>query len=146
MATVKVKAVAKQVRMSPRKVAEVASMVQNCSVEDALTILEHTPRRAAQPVSKTIASAAANAENNNRLDPKTLVVSAVEVGQGFALKRFRPAAHGRALPYKKMTSNISVTVTGSEKVKKPKKTDDKKKTTKKSDTSESTKKNDGEDK
>lgn len=108
--------------MSPRKVAEVASLVQGYRIEDALTILEHTPRRAALPVSKVIASAAANAENNDKLDPKTLVVTSVEVGQGFALKRFRPAAHGRALPYKKMTSNIKVTVTGSEKVKKPKKT------------------------
>lgn len=127
MATAQVKAVAKQVRMSPRKVAEVASLVQGRSVEDAITILDHTPRRAAIPVSKTIASAAANAENNSKLDPKTLVVTSVEVGQGFALKRFRPAAHGRALPYKKMTSNIFVTVTGSEKVKKPKKTADTKK-------------------
>ena len=128
MASSNVKAVAKQVRMSPRKVTEVASLVQGRKVEDALAILEHTPRRAAQPVAKTIASAAANAENNHKLDPKTLVVTAVEVGQGLAFKRFRPAAHGRALPYKKMTSNISVTVSGSEKVKKPKKASDSAKT------------------
>lgn len=151
MATASVKAIAKQVRMSPRKVAEVASLVQNRSVEDALTILDHTPRRAAVPVSKVIASAAANAENNNKLDPKTLVVTSVEVGQGFALKRFRPAAHGRALPYKKMTSNISVTVTGAEKVKKQtakKSTDAKKASTDKKDetTKKAATKADGEDK
>lgn len=149
MASVDVKAVAKEVRMSPRKVAEVASLVQGRSVEDALTILDHTPRRAALPVSKTIASAAANAENNNKLDPKTLVVSSVQVGQGFAMKRFRPAAHGRALPYKKMSSNITVVVTGSEKVKKPKKTDEKKADAKKADAKtekKDTKKPEGEDK
>lgn len=149
MASSSVKAVSKQVGMSPRKVAEVAALVQGRTVEDALTILDHTPRRAALPVSKTVASAAANAENNNKLDPKTLVVTSVEVGQGFALKRFRPAAHGRALPYKKMTSNISVTVTGSEKVKKPKKTTDNKKkadTEEKSEEKKDNKKPEGEDK
>lgn len=113
-----VKAVAKAVRMAPRKVLEVASLVNGRSVEDALVILDHTPRRAALPISKVIASAAANAENNHKLDPKSLVISSVQVGQGFALKRFRPAAHGRALPYKKMTSNIIVIVDGVEKVKK----------------------------
>jgi large subunit ribosomal protein L22 len=116
--SITVKAVAKAVRMSPRKVYEVASLVQGRSVADALVILEHTPRRAAQPVYKVIASAAANAEHNHKLDPKTLMIANLEVGQGFALKRFRPAAHGRALPYKKMTSNITVAVTGAEKVKK----------------------------
>ena len=128
-ATATVKAVTKQVQMSPRKVTEVASLVQGRTVDEALTILENTPRRAAQPVSKTIASAAANAENNNKLDPKTLVVTSVQVGQGFPLKRFRPAAHGRALPYKKMTTIITVQVTGSEKVKKVKKPAEAKKTT-----------------
>ena len=110
-----VKAVAKEVRMAPRKVTEVASLVQGRTVADALVILEHTPRRAAKPVYKTIASAAANAENNHKLDPKSLIVDSVQVGQGFALKRYRPAAHGRALPYKKLTSNITVFVTGTEK-------------------------------
>lgn len=109
--------------MSPRKVTEVASLVNGRSVKDALTILGHTPRRAAVPVAKVIASAAANAENNNKLDPKTLVISKIEIGQGFALKRFRPAAHGRALPYKKMSSHITVVVDGSAKPKKAKKSD-----------------------
>lgn len=145
MADVKlVKAVSKNVGMSPRKVAEVAALVQNRTVDDALTILDHTPRRAALPVSKVIASAAANAENNDKLDPKSLVVRSVEVGQGYALKRFRPAAHGRALPYKKMTSNISVTVAGAVKEKKPAK----KAATKKSETADKkeTKKPEGEEK
>ena len=120
-----VKAVANAVRMSPRKVGEVASLVQGRTVEDALTILEHVPRRAALPVYKVVASAAANAENNHKMDPKTLSIKSIEVGQGFALKRFRPAAHGRALPYKKMTSNITVWIDGSMKKTKGKKTAEK---------------------
>lgn len=110
-----VKAVAKDVRMSPRKVGEVAALVRGRTVEDALVILEHTPRRAAKPVYKTVVSAAANAENNHKLDPKSLVIESIQIGQGFAMKRYRPAAHGRALPFKKMTSNITVLVSGSAK-------------------------------
>lgn len=115
MSAVVVKAVSKNVRMSPRKVQEVARLVKGRSVSDALTILEHVERRAAKAVHKTVSSAAANAENNNKLDPKTLQITSIEVGQGFAMKRFRPAAHGRALPYKKMTSNIMVYIEGIEK-------------------------------
>lgn len=119
--SINVKAVAKAVRIAPRKVGEVASLVKGRTVEDALVILEHTPRRSANAVAKVISSAAANAENNHKLDPKTLVIETISVGNGFALKRFRPAAHGRALPYKKMTSNITVIVSGSEKRVTPKK-------------------------
>ncbi len=115
-----VQAITKQVRMAPRKVTQVASLIKGRTVEDALVILEHTPRRAALAVSKTVNSAAANAEHNHKLDPKTLTISSIEIGQGFAMKRYRPAAHGRALPYKKMTSNIKVVLSGTEKVKKPK--------------------------
>jgi len=146
MAQTTVKAIAKQVRMSPRKITEVASLVRGRSVKDALTILEHTPRHAAKPVAKTIASAAANAENNNKLDPKTLVISSIEIGQGFALKRFRPAAHGRALPYKKMTSNILVTVTGATKVKKAKMPAEKKTTSKATTANKETKQPEGKEK
>lgn len=113
-----VNASAKAVRMSPRKVGEVARLVNGRTAEDALVILEHTPRRAAAPVAKVISSAMANAENNFKLNPSTLIISKIEIGQGFALKRFRPAAHGRALPYKKMTSNIYVELQGAEKPKK----------------------------
>lgn len=128
---------AKEVRMSPRKVGLVASLVRGRSVEDALTILEHTPRRAAKPLSKVIASAKANAENNHGYKADSLVITALEIGQGSSMKRFRPAAHGRALPYKKRSTNIRVEVDG---VKKPvkKKTETKKTTDKpaKSDKSE----------
>jgi ribosomal protein L22 len=67
-----VKAIAKGVRQSPRKVSVVASLVRGRMVADALTILSHAPRRASTPVYKAIASAAANAENNHNLKPDTL--------------------------------------------------------------------------
>ena len=107
-----VKAVAKGVRMSPRKVGVVAALVRGRSVEDALTILKHTPRRSALAVQKAIASAAANAENNHNYKPGTLTITEISVTPGPRLKRFRPAAHGRALPFQRRTSHIRVLVDG----------------------------------
>lgn len=100
------------VRMSPRKVGEVASLIRGRSVADALVILEHTPRRAALPLVKLVKSAAANAENNHKMTRDSLSIEQISVGNGFSMKRFRPAAHGRALPYKKQTSNVSIEISG----------------------------------
>ncbi len=107
-----VKAEAKGVRMSPRKVGEVAALVRGRSVADALVILEHTPRRAATPVIKTIKSAQANAAHNHNYKADTLRIVEITVNHGPRLKRFRPAAMGRALPYQKRTSHIRVLVDG----------------------------------
>ena len=116
--SIQVKAIAKGVSQSPRKVSEVASLVRNRTVSDALVILSHTPRRSAQPVSKVIASAKANAEHNHNLKPDTLKIVEITVTAGPRIKRFRPAAHGRALPFQRKTSHIRVTVTGEERQKK----------------------------
>ncbi len=107
-----VKAVAKGVRMSPRKVSVVAALVRGRSVADALTILEHTPRRSALPVRKVIESARANADNNHNLKPDTLKIVSISVTPGPSLKRYRPAAQGRANPFQRRTAHISVTVDG----------------------------------
>jgi large subunit ribosomal protein L22 len=113
-------AVAKGVRLSPRKVAVVAALVRGRTVEDALVILEHTPRRSALAVSKVIASARANADHNHGLKPGTLKITEITVTHGPRLKRFRPAAHGRALPFMRRTSHIRVIVDGDiREVKKP---------------------------
>lgn len=115
-----VRAYAKGVRMAPRKISLVASLVRGRSVADALVILEHAPKRAAKPVAKAIASAQANATNNHRLDGKTLVLSTLSVTAGPRLKRYRAGARGMAKPYMKRTSHILVEVTGIEKpLKKP---------------------------
>lgn len=115
-----VKAVAKGVRISPRKVGMVAALVRGRSVEEALTILQHTPRRSATAVSKVIASAKANADHNHNYKPASLLITEISVTPGPRLKRYRPAAHGRALPYQHRTSHIRVVVDGEiREVKKP---------------------------
>ena len=113
-------AVSKGVRMSPRKVGVVAALVRGRTVADALVILEHTPRRTALPVLKTVKSAAANADHNHNLKPDTLKIVEISVTSGPRLKRYRPAAHGRALPFMRRTSHIRVVVDGEQRVaKKP---------------------------
>lgn len=115
-----VKAVAKGVRISPRKVSVVAALVRGRSVEDALTILNHTPRRAAVAVNKVVASAKANADHNHGFKPNTLQIVEITVTPGPRYKRYRPAAHGRALPFQHRTSHIRVVVDGEKReVKKP---------------------------
>jgi large subunit ribosomal protein L22 len=115
-----VKAIARGVRMSPRKVGVVASLVRGRSVADALTILEHTPRRSALAVSKVIASAKANADYNHGFKPDTLSISSITVTPGPRLKRYRPVSHGRAHPFMRRTSHITVIVDGElRQIKKP---------------------------
>ena len=121
-----VKAIAKGVRMSPRKVSVVAALVRGRTVEDALVILSHTPRRSALPVQKVIASAKANADHNHNMKPDTLRIVEISVSPGPRLKRYRPAAHGRALPFQRRTSHIRVIVDGEIRAaKKPAKTAEK---------------------
>jgi len=98
--------------MSPRKVGVVASLVRGHSVEDALVILSHTPRRSALQVKKVIESAKANADHNHNFRPDTLKIISISVTPGPRYKRFRPAARGRALPFQRRTSHIHVLVDG----------------------------------
>jgi len=115
-----VQAVAKGVWMSPRKVSVVAALVRGRTVADAITILEHTPRRSALAVKKVIESAKANADHNHQLKPDTLRIVSISVSPGVSYNRQRPAAHGRALPFKRRTSHIYVVVDGEKRVaKKP---------------------------
>jgi large subunit ribosomal protein L22 len=114
-----VKSYAKGIDIAPRKVGVVASLVRNRSVADALVILDHVPRRAGLPIKKAIASAQANAVNNHGLDAKSLQITTLSVTVGKRLKRFKPHMRGMALPFQKISSNILVEVTGTEKPKKP---------------------------
>ena len=107
-----VKAVAKGVRISPRKVSVVAALVRGRSVEDALTILEHTPRRSALAVSKVIKSAKANADHNHGYKPATLQITEISVTAGPRIKRYRPISRGRANPFQRKSSHIRVIVDG----------------------------------
>lgn len=127
--TYTVRAYIKGVEQTPRKVSLVSALVRGRTVADALVILEHVPRRAALPVKKAIDSAKHNAINNHGLDAKSLVITTLSVTAGTSLRRFKPASRGRALPFRKKTSNILVEVSGTEKPKKaPAKTSAKKST------------------
>lgn len=120
-----VRAYAKGVRQSPRKIGLVAGLVRGRTVADALTILEFTPKRAAKPIAKLLTAAKANAVNNHGLSESSLTIAQLQVTAGPRLKRFNPAAMGRALPYQKKSSHILVEVAGEAKAKKVKPSADK---------------------
>jgi large subunit ribosomal protein L22 len=101
---------ARFVQVSPRKARRVIDLVRGRSVADALDILRWAPQAASEPVAKVIASAAANAQNNNGLDPATLVVATVYADEGPTAKRIRPRAQGRAFRIRRRTSHITVVV------------------------------------
>jgi large subunit ribosomal protein L22 len=101
---------ARFVQVSPRKARRVIDLVRGRSVADALDILRWAPQAASEPVAKVIASAAANAQNNNGLDPATLVVATVYADEGPTAKRIRPRAQGRAFRIRRRTSHITVIV------------------------------------
>jgi len=106
----KVKAVAKDIRISPRKVKLVADTVRGKKVEEALNMLKFTPTPAAIAVAKVIKSAAANAENNYHMEPSELRVAEIMTNEGHVFKRFRPQARGRINPILKRTTHIRVFV------------------------------------
>ena len=103
-------AIARFVHVSPSKARRVIDLVRGKSVADALDILRWAPQAASEPVAKVIASAAANAQNNNGLDPSTLVVATVYADDGPTAKRIRPRAQGRAFRIRRRTSHITVVV------------------------------------
>lgn len=99
-------ATAKWVRTTARKARLVADLVVGLPVDEAITVLDYTPRAAATDVSKVIKSAAANAEHNYNLDRTTLRVKRIEIESASIIKRFRPRAQGRAYSIFKRTSHL----------------------------------------
>ncbi|MGI6450877.1 MAG: 50S ribosomal protein L22 [Desulfitobacteriia bacterium] len=104
------KAVAKFIRISPRKVRQVVDLIRGKKVEEAFAILKFTPQISREPVSKVLQSAVANAEHNLDLSPDDLYVTKIFVDQGPTLKRIKPRAQGRADRIRKRTSHITVFV------------------------------------
>jgi large subunit ribosomal protein L22 len=104
------RAVARHVRISATKARRVVNLVRGLSAKEALTVLQFAPQAASEPVYKVLASAIANAENNERLDPDSLLVAEAYVDEGPTLKRFRPRAQGRAYRIRKRTCHITVVV------------------------------------
>src|ERR1700751_3714121 len=101
---------ARFVRVSATKARRVINLVRGKSVSEALDILRWAPQAASLPVAKVIASAAANAQNNNGWDPAPLVVPSVHADDGPPAKRIRPRAQGRAFRIRRRTSHITVVV------------------------------------
>src|SRR5215471_1083228 len=104
------RAVARHVRVSPMKARRVVDLVRGLPAKEALTVLKFAPQAASEQVYKVLASAVANAENNERLDPDSLLVRAAFVDEGPTLKRFRPRAQGRAYRIRKRTCHITIEV------------------------------------
>ena len=96
------------VRLTPMKARRVVNLIRGRSAADAAAILQFAPQAASEPVAKLLASAVANAENNQSLDPATLVVDTVYVDEGPTLKRFQPRAQGRAFRIRKRTCHITI--------------------------------------
>ena len=102
------KAVARFVRIAPRKVRIVTDLIRGKKVDEAMAILQFTPKRGARLLEKVLRSAIANAQNNYEMDPGALYVKKVYVDEGPTLKRFHPRRMGQAFPILKRTSHISV--------------------------------------
>ncbi|MGK2930276.1 MAG: 50S ribosomal protein L22 [Acidimicrobiales bacterium] len=104
------RAQAKNVRMSATKARVVLDLVRGKSIDEASDVLAYTERRAAEVIGKCLASAAANAEHNDEIDPETLYVSACYADEGRTMYRWRPRARGRATRIRKRTCHITVIV------------------------------------
>jgi large subunit ribosomal protein L22 len=104
------KAIARYVRIAPRKVRLVVDLIRGKKVGEAIAILKHTPNVSSEVIEKVLQSAIANADHNFNMDIDNLIVSQIFVDQGPTLKRFRPRAQGRATRIHKRTSHITVVV------------------------------------
>ena len=103
-----VKAVNKNVRTSPRKLALVCNFIKGKKADIAIRDLEFTRKRIAKDVTKTVKSAISNAENNYQYDIDNLFVKEAYVGKSLVMKRYRPRAKGRASSIKKPFSRITI--------------------------------------
>jgi large subunit ribosomal protein L22 len=113
-------------RISAFKAREVTREIQGLPASDALNLLRFVPKKAAGLVRKTLASAVANAENNNNLNVENLVIQEAVVGEGPTAKRFQPKARGSAGPIRKRTSHIRIILTDEIEIKRREQRDRKK--------------------
>ena len=105
-----IQALTRNARMSPRKVREVANLIQGRSVNEAIDFLTLIPRKSARLLAKTLKSAVANAENNNSLSADELFVKEARVDEGPTLKRWQFRAMGRVNRIRKRSSHITIAV------------------------------------
>lgn len=103
-----IKAKAKNIKISPRKVRLVIDVVRGMKAVSALNQLKFVNKKAALPVSKVIGSAVSNAVNTFELDKENLFIKEIRVDEGMTMKRWMPRARGSATPLRKRTSHINV--------------------------------------
>ncbi|MBM3325973.1 MAG: 50S ribosomal protein L22 [Calditrichaeota bacterium] len=107
------RAIARWVRMTPRKMRLVADLVRGRNVRDAVNILQYSTKRASTPVEKTIRSALANLQQSDegaKLEPEDVVLKKIYVDEGPTMRRHMPRAMGRAYRIRKKTSHLTVIV------------------------------------
>ncbi len=104
------KAIAKYIRIAPRKVRIVADLIRGKSIAEAFAILQHTPKVASEVVEKALKSAVANAEHNYDMNVDALYVSTIYVDQGPTMKRIHPRSRGQAFKILKRSSHVTVMV------------------------------------
>lgn len=102
------KAVARYIRIAPKKVQVLTGLVRRKKVSEALDLLKFTPKKAAKILYKVIHSGAKNAENNFKQDFNKLFISEISVSEGPKYKRIMPVSRGRSHPILKRTSHITV--------------------------------------
>ena len=105
-----VRASARYIRTSPRKLRPIVDVVRGKKVDEALAILRFLPSPSARTVAKVVKSAAANAENNFEMMPSELRIVNIFVDEGPTLKRYRAGPRGRVKPILKRSSHITVVV------------------------------------
>ncbi|QHI95901.1 50S ribosomal protein L22 [Aristophania vespae] len=110
LADTEAQAIARNMRVSPRKLNLVAAMIRNQPADKAIAALTFSRRRIAQQVKKTLESALANAENNHQLDVDRLVVKSAEVGKSIVMKRFHARGRGRSARIEKFFSHLKIVV------------------------------------
>ena len=103
-----IKAKAKHIKISPRKVRLVADIIRGLKVGDALNQLSAINKKCTKPLDKLVNSAIANAVNNFELEKDNLFIKSIQVNEGATLHRWTPKARGRATPLKKRTSHVDV--------------------------------------
>jgi len=106
-----VKAITRNVRISPDKGRDLARAITGKSVGAAIRIVQFSPRKAATILSQTLKSAMANAQHNNQLDVDKLSVKRCVFDEGPRMRRFWPRARGSASPIEKQFSHVTVVLT-----------------------------------
>lgn len=114
METKQAKAIAKYIRISPRKARAVIDLIRGKAVAEAFAILKFTPHKATESINKVLKSAVANAEHNYEMNADALVVREAYIDAGPTLKRVMPRARGRADVIKKRSSHITIVVSEKE--------------------------------